>query len=158
MKTSFLLPHAFKIPGWVLFVGALATGLILYYTNFNFDLHGQMKVFALFENDILSETTFFHWTETGIFDELLISLILIGGIFVGFSKTKSEDEFIAQIRYESLVWAFYFNAFLILMSTLFIYGMSYFTVMIGNIFSTLVFFIGRFHYKLYQLKRSTHEE
>jgi hypothetical protein len=117
-----------------------------------------MHVFALIKDEFISDSLYFQWTETGIFDELLLSLILITGIFVGFSKTKNEDEFIAKIRYESLVWAFYFNAFLILISTLFLYGMSYFTVMIGNIFSTLVFFIGRFHYKLYQLKRSTHEE
>ncbi|MCD8519109.1 MAG: hypothetical protein LRY32_06310 [Flavobacterium sp.] len=38
-------------------------------------------------------------------DELLLVVCLFGGLLVGFSKTKNEDEMISHIRYSSLVWA-----------------------------------------------------
>jgi len=158
MKTSFLFPHSYKKWGWWLFGISLVGGTVMYFSGVNFDLLCTRQMFALVSDELLGSTQYATWVETGIADECILTLILVGGILVGFSRTLNEDEFIAKIRYESLVWAFYFNALMFVLCTWLVYGMSYFTVMIGNTFSTLLFFNLRFHYQLLQLNRRTHEE
>jgi hypothetical protein len=158
MKTHFLFPHGFKKFGWLLFVPAFLLGTYLYVSGFDFDEHLKVFVFPIYEDDWLSDKGFFKPIQNGIADEILTFLIIAGALLVGFSKTKREDEYISKIRYESLVWATYFNFAVILFSTLFFYGFAYFHMMVGNIFTILIFFIVRFHYKLYKANISTDEE
>ena len=158
MKTHFLFPRQFKKIGWLLFVPSLAVAIFLTLSGFDFDNHLNAKVFALFNDDLMGKQHFMAITENSISDEILLSLIIIGGLLVGFSKLKNEDEFIAKIRYESLVWAVYFNFAVMLFATVFVYGLYYFHVMIANMFTLLFFFIIRFHVMLYKLKPSGDEE
>ncbi|PKP40578.1 MAG: hypothetical protein CVT96_08315 [Bacteroidetes bacterium HGW-Bacteroidetes-13] len=158
MKTQFLFPHRFKIFGWMLFVPTFLIGTYLYVTDFEFDEHLKLPVFSIYNDDWIFSKGIFKFIENGVVDELLTVLIVIGALLIGFSKTRKEDEYISKIRYESLVWATYFNFAVILFSTLFFYGFAYFHVMVGNIFTILIFFIVRFHYKLYKANISTDEE
>ncbi|MCB0375018.1 MAG: hypothetical protein KDD04_03770, partial [Sinomicrobium sp.] len=74
-------------------------------------------------------------------------------------KEKDEDEFIGRIRLESLVWATYVNYGVLLLSFLFVYGLSFFWVMIVNMYTILIFFVVRFNLQLRKLKNSgNHEE
>lgn len=158
MKAHFLFPHRFKKYGWVLFVPTFLLGAYLYVTGFDFDEYLEMTVLSVYEDDWIFGNGFFKLIQNGIADETLTFLIIVGALLVGFSKTKSEDEYISKIRYESFVWAVYFNFAIVLFATLFFYGFAYFHVMVGNIFTILIFFIVRFHYKLYKTNTWTDEE
>jgi hypothetical protein len=91
-------------------------------------------------------------------DEVLLSCLIIGGLLVGFSRLKHEDEYTSQIRYESLVWATYFNFGIMLLATVFVYGTAYFNVLVANVFTLLLFFIVRFHIKLSQINKAARDE
>lgn len=158
MKTNFLFPHKLKKLGWLLFFPSLTIGTILRIKGFDFDNYLNIKVFALITDSIFSEKKYFTIIENSVLDEIFLILIIIGGILVGFSKVKNEDELISKIRYESLVWATYFNFGIMLLATLFVYEGIYFDVLIANVFSMLFFFIIRFHYMLYKLQKSTQDE
>ena len=73
---------------------------------------------------------------------------------VAFSKEKQEDELIAKIRLDSLVWATYVNYAVLMFSMLFIYGMSFLWVMIFNMFTILLFFIFRFNWQVKKLNKT----
>lgn len=50
-------------------------------------------------------------------------LFMTGALFVAFSREKTEDEFIAKIRLESLLWATYINYGVLLFCFLFFSSM-----------------------------------
>ena len=154
MKTHFLFPNQFKTIGWILFIPSFIAGAFLLFSDFDFDRNYEIQVFAFLNDAILSDIKYCTIIKYGILDELLVISIITGAVFIGFSKTKNEDEFISKIRYESLVWATYLNLGLMILSTLFIYVFSYFNVLIINIFSMLIFFIIRFHFMIFKLNKS----
>ena len=118
----------------------------------------EMKVFPLIgENDIFSKPPF-EWSENNISDEIAAVLLIIGGILVSFSKTKDEDEYISKIRMESLIWATYVNYGVLILAIFFVFDLSFFSVLIYNMFTILFFFIIRFHYVLYKTKRGIGNE
>jgi len=77
---------------------------------------------------------------------------------VSFSKEKNEDEFIAEIRLSSLLWAVCVSYTLLLVAFLFVYGSPFFEVMIYNMFTVLIIFIVRFNYILYKNTRTVSDE
>lgn len=160
MKTSILFPKRFKSIGWLLLALGIIGLLLLNRTigGIQFDNSINITTFAIADGGMLGEPKYFSFVKNSMYDEFVIALMILGGLFVGFSRCKYEDEFIAHIRYESLVWAVYFNFGLLLLSTLFIYGTYYMSVVMHNIFSLLIFFIVRFHIKLYQLQKSMRDD
>lgn len=153
MKTRYLFPHSCKKWGWILFFIGLSLGVFARINNFETNQYLVTKVWALINDSLLSKT-YFQWIENGLLDEIIIALIGIGGILIGFSKIKEEDEYSFQLRTESLIWSFYINFALLLISTFLIYGIAYFEIMIYQLFSMLIFFIARFHYVLYIANKS----
>ena len=121
MNTHFLFANRYKKIGWILFIPSLILGFVLFFSKYDFDNHFKMNVFALFSDNVLSKPTYFTFEENGVLDEIILIFIIVGAILIGFSKTKNEDEFISKIRYESLVWATYFNFGLMIVATIFIY-------------------------------------
>ena len=117
-----------------------------------------MKVVSIYNDDsILSEEKgFFKITETGVLDEIISILIIIGGLLVGFTKEKIEDEFIYQLRKDSLAWAIIINYIILLFAIIFIYNFTFFDVLIFNMFTPLLFFIIRFNFL--KLKFKSDEE
>lgn len=154
MKSNFLLPNKFKTVGWILFIPCLLISLLISISSFNIENYLTIKVFAVFNDALFQSKQYFSVIENSIVDELLLFGLIVGGIMIGFSKLKTEDEFTSKIRYESLVWATYFNYGLILLFTVFVYGMPYLNVLFYNTFTLLLFFIVRFHYSIYKLNKS----
>ena len=154
MNKNFLLPHKFKLTGWVLLLIGLVVGLICMIFDIDFSTYLKFKVFNIFGSDTpFSNTSAFSSIENGVLDELITLLIIVGGILVGFSKTKMEDEYISQLRLSSLVWSVYVSFGVLLLATVFVYGLAFFTVMLFNMFTILLFFIIRFHIQLYKANR-----
>lgn len=158
MKTNYLLPNKYKIVGWVLFIGGIISGLLFTYSEYENDFL-KIKVLSLFNFDTNftgNNGPFFRITNNYILDELISIFIIIGGLLVGFTKEKIEDEFIYKLRKDSLVWAIIFNYAVLLFTIIFIYDGDFLNIMIYNMFTPLIFFIIRFNFL--KLKSRSHEE
>ncbi|MEM5538109.1 hypothetical protein [Olleya sp. AS48] len=151
MKTHYLLSNNFKIIGWVILILGLLTGIIFYKTILDGELL-QTNVLVLYNSDRFFDNNngFFKIIENGILDEIVAILIIVGGLIVGFSKEKIEDEFIFQLRKTSLVWAIIFNYIVLIFAIVFVYNMTFFEVLIFNMFTPLLFFIIRFNFLKYK--------
>ena len=156
MKTNYLLPHKYKILGWILFIIGIIYGLVFAYSGYDYEPI-QIKVLSIFNEGLLdgNDLQLFEIIETGISSELASIAIIVGGLD-GFSKEKIEDEFIYKLRKDSLVWAIIFNYFILTLTIIFIYDLSFFHVLIYNMFTPLLFFIIRFNFL--KLKSKSHEE
>lgn len=148
MENKLLLPNKFKKPGWFIMIPAMIAGVFLSIHGYEADWL-NVKVFALFNND-LSGFRFCEFIEDNITNEIVGLLFLTGAFLVAFSKEKKEDEFIANLRLSSLLWAVCVNYVLLFLTFIFVYGLSFYSMMIYNMFTVLIFFIVRFNYILYR--------
>lgn len=149
MTNKLLLPNKCKAIGWVILIPATLLGIAL--LMMDFDLFPvQANVFALFNQEGLDKAESLSMIHTNITPTLIGILFLVGALLVSFSKEKTEDEFIANLRQSSLLWAVFVNYVLLLLAFAFIYGMSFLNVMLYHMFTTLIIFIVRFHYILYR--------
>ncbi len=158
MKTKILFPNRLKRIGWVILVPSAILGILLTFDVIGFEHLFKAKMFAIYADVIFGSTVVFGLVENTILDEILGILCIVGAILVAFSKEKEEDEFIAKIRAESLVWATYINYAILVFCILFFYGSGFYYVMIFNMFTILIIFIIRFHYQLYNSKKSCSNE
>lgn len=152
MNTNYLLPNRFKKIGWFLFIPGIILG-ILYLIYEPQPTFLNANVFAIAES--LFE---FSFIKNNIYDEITALLLIIGPIFIAFSREKSEDEYISKIRLESLVWATYVNYSIVILAILFIYNFGFIWVLISNMFTILFFFIIRFNWTLYRSKKQLRNE
>jgi len=145
MKSKYLFPT------WGLVLGYFFTipGFVLGYLNIikKYEIPGFG--FNLREKRNLLQGTFENFTN-----ELAIFLVIIGLLFIAFSKSKREDELNSKIRLNSLYWGiiayysiyvliFFINAFLAEIPHL---SQHYLEL---NIFTPLLIFIVRFNYLKY---------
>lgn len=159
MKTNYLFPNKLKWISGMLFIISFSLLVCLY----SFDRFGQfeykMKVFAIVGSDgFLGKNEIFNWIENSVLDELLMLLVIPCGIVFAFSKEKHEDEMVAAIRLHSLAWATILNYGILLFCYLFVYDLSFLSVLMGAMFSQLLIFIILFRFKIYQLNSAPHEE
>src|SRR5699024_10076420 len=103
-------------------------------------------VFALYADEILGKAHYFNFIKTDIVNTLIGVLFIIGGLMVSFSSERNEDEYIANLRLNSLLWAVLVNYLILLLMFLFIYGLGFLNVMVYNMFTVLIIFIAKFHY------------
>lgn len=157
MQTNYLLPNKYKIYGWILFIIGAIAGLLFFISEYESDAL-TTNVLAIYNDDAIfgSDKGFFKIIENSIIDELIALTIIIGGLIVGFSKEKIEDEFIYKLRKDSLVWAIIANYIILIFAIIFVYGFSFFDVLVFNMFTPLVFFIIRFNFL--KLKSGSDEE
>ena len=157
MTTNYLISNKFKPLGWVLFIIGLVAGIFLFLTEYESDIL-QVKVLAIYGGDSIfsTEEGFFKIIENSILDELIALAIIIGGLIIGFSREKVEDEFIYKLRKDSLVWSLLFNYLILSLAIIFIYDFTFFDVLVFNMFTPLIFFVFRFNFL--KLKNRPHEE
>ena len=157
MTNKLLLPHKYKKLGWFILVPVTILGLILIFTDYEaFPI--QAKVFAILNDEFLGEKQSFSFIRTNITNTIIGILFIVGALLVSFSKEKIEDEFIANIRQTSLLWAVLVNYILLLLAFVFIYGTPFLNVMVYNMFTVLIIFIIRFNYVLYLNSKSVLSE
>jgi hypothetical protein len=147
MSTNYLLPNRFKKLGWVLLSLSIILGLywIIYFPEPSF-----LDVTIPFGSD----NGFLNSAKDNLFNELIGICLIISLLWVAFSKEKQEDEFINKLRLDSLVWATYFNYFILLLSMLLFYGLNFLDVMVYNLFTLLLFFIIRFNWIVNKSKKA----
>ena len=149
MLKQILLPNYFKLIGWILLVPSAILGFFLMLSDLESTLKINSKVFALYNDEIMGSQRHTGIISTDITNTLVGVFFILGAMMVGFSKEKKEDEYVANLRLSSLMWAVWVNYVLLLLSFIFIYGMGFFHVMIYNMFTVLILFIGRFNIKLF---------
>ena len=93
-------------------------------------------------------------TENNILNEILGVLVIISAIMIAFSKESDEDEFIANIRLKSLVWATYWNYGILLLAFLLVYNFSFYWVMVFNMYTILLLFIVKFNLSIWNQRKS----
>ncbi len=141
-----------KLIGGILFGLMLILGIATMIFNIEPDFL-NLKTFSIW-----SDKSNFTVIENNIWDEIISSGLIVGGLLFGFSKEKVEDEYIAAIRLKSLAWATYVNYGTLLFAIFFVYSFSFFNFLIFNMFTLLIFFIIRFNWELYKFKMSNNEE
>lgn len=143
--------------GWILFIPGLILGVIELFGKFEPDFL-SLPVLAIVSEPPLGHHAYFRIIENNITDEITALMLILGAIFIALSREKHEDEFIAKIRLESLVWATYVNYGLLALSILFIYDLSFFFALMINMFAILIFFTLRFNWALRAAKKMTEDE
>lgn len=158
MKQKLLLPNRFKRIGWLIFIPATLMGVYLVFAESD-SLSINSTVFAIYADEFLGETRYFSFIKTNIVSTLVGTLYIIGGLLVGFSRERNEDEYISSLRLNALLWAVLVNYVLLLFMFVFVYGIGFINVMVYNMFTILVIFIARFNYSLYHnTKTESNEE
>lgn len=148
MKKQILFPHNFRWIGWIILIPAAVIGILNIYFDVEFGIL-----------DIRPPNT------KGMFDTglnltatLAGVMCIIGAILVAFAKEKEEDEYIAKVRLDSLLWATYINYAILVVCFLIFYETRFLYVMIFNMFTILIFFIIRFNYVLYKTRKGLQDE
>lgn len=142
MKTKWLFPHAYRLIGWLIFVPSLLLGII----SLNIDPLTE-TVFSPF---IHLNPALFNWLKWEYIDEFEAIGIIIGLLFIAFSREKVEDEMIGQMRLEALQWSVYVNYLILIIAIVAVYELDFLNVMIYNMFTVLLVFIARFRWLIFQ--------
>lgn len=157
MKQNYLLPYKFKALGLVLFIVGFILGPIIYLNQIQPEFF-RINVLSIIQFDPHTNERFFKFLiiKNNIIDEIVLIIFLVGGLLLGFTKEKNEDEFISQLRSNSLIWAVVLNTFVLILVTMFVYDINYLDMMIYNMGTPLIVFIFRFNYL--KFINRTHEE
>ena len=152
---SLLIPHAFKKIGWILLVPSIVAGLFFMFGGES-PFSPKIWTIGYFGQEFLSQPKSpIRLDKIELIPNLISVLLLIGGLLVMFSKEKKEDEYINQIRLNSLQNSVFFNYILLFFCIVFIHGIPFFHVMIYNLFTIILIYILRFHFLIY--KNATNE-
>ncbi|MDO9376473.1 MAG: hypothetical protein Q7T76_18760 [Ferruginibacter sp.] len=157
MSHHFLFPHKLKLLGWVILVPSIVAGLYLTITDAD-PSWLNAKMLSLFPSKLYGTKQAFSIISVNLAGTLAGVGCIIGGVLVGFSKEKQEDEFIASTRLSSLLWAVFVNYGLLLIAFIFVYETAFLSVMVYNMFTVLLLFIIRFNYLLFQSTKTASDE
>jgi hypothetical protein len=124
----------------LIFIPSLVLGIAVRFYDFGFSFL-QIRVNP---NNVLANNT------QDLTDEIALTGMIVGLLFIAFSREKEEDEFINKIRLESLQWSILINYILLLIATWTFYNFDFFDVMVYNMLTILVIFILRFHIMLWR--------
>ncbi len=147
MKTNrYLLPHAFKKVGWLLFIP-----LVLY---FAWEIDALDWLFRIWDSD----NSWANPMPVRIYNYLYTILPVgfsIALLMIGFSREKVEDEYIMKLRGDSLISAVIASYIIVVIGSLLFYGFKYFGFMACNMFTVLVLYVAIFNIKLFRLRRES---
>ena len=139
MRSSFLLPNKFKRIGIILLTPSLILGALVRFQDFAFDF------LSLPFGKTISSGKLNLDENINLTDELALTGIIVGLLFIAFAREKQEDEYIGSIRLESLQWAVLTNYILLIIASWLVHGFAYIDVMMYNMLTVLIIFIIRFH-------------
>ncbi len=155
MKTKLLLPHRYKAIGWFIAIPAFVLMMLYMYMDFSFsflDYHAQGAKISL-------DGTFLLTTDSNNFTDEIAGVLLISGLLmIAFAREKLEDERIAKIRLESLLWAVLINSILVMLAIILFYGTFFLQILVYNVCTPLIIFIARFNLVMYNERKKLKNE
>ena len=158
MSRNYLFPARFQKFGWFLLVPFGLMFLLFAFGPDSIKEQWRMPVFAIADEELFQKTIWFSFTSNAVFDEVTLIGLIVSLLLIAFSKEKDEDEFISQIRLNSLVWALLINYGILILAELFVYGFPFLNVLYFNLIMILVLFVIKFRIELYKLKTNAGNE
>ena len=156
MQTRYLFPHRFKRLGWVLAIAALVLGLLEIYEVIHLP-HLLTWLPSPIGNADLPDIAAGRQVRNN--HDLYAVVFIVGVVLAACSREQHEDEYIGQIRLDSLLWSLYAYCGLLIMAFLLVSGTQFFIVMMYAMFAPLLLFLVRFHIVLHATaKAATHEK
>ena len=153
MTSKYLVPYRMKPLAIAVLIPTVLFGVYVVQHDLEPDWL-DATVPAFFFDEFFGDRSWFKMTENNLLNELLGIVVIVSSLVVAFSKERIEDEYIAKIRLESLVWAVWVNYIILILAFVLVYELTFFWVMIINMFTTLWAFILRFNWKTYQLRKA----
>ena len=157
METKYLLSNRFKRIGWLFFVPAILIGIPTVIYEWEPELF-NVSVVAIFVEGIGEASKIIGIQTNNIFNEIVGVVLIVSGLLVAFSKEKDEDEFISSIRLSSLVWATYWNYGILLLALILVYDITFYWVMLFNMFTVLILFIAKFNWSVWRSRKMVGNE
>lgn len=155
-----LLPKGFKVPGLCLLAAGVVLGILscVIPDSMSVSWNDIRELFGA--GRIETKATFLgNFTANSDLLMTIIGLLMVvGGVFAGFSRNREEDEFIEQIRYESLLLSIYINSIALIACLIFVWGLSFISVMFCSLFSVLCIFIICFYIRVLINKKTMRNE
>jgi len=151
MKSRFLFPNQLRPLGWLLAI----PGFVLGY----FSLYRDYKIPG-FSFQVLPSQFYHHPVSQDLTKTLALLLIIVGLLFIAFSKEKREDELTVRMRQNALYWSVLIS-YMIYVAWLIVAiiiellkldkdplsGLSdVLNMSIYNLFTPLIIFIARYYY------------
>ena len=158
MSRNYLFPARFQKFGWFLLVPFGLMFLLFAFGPDSIKEQWRMPVFAIADEELFQKTIWFSFTSNAVFDEVTLIGLIVSLLLIAFSKEKDEDEFISQIRLNSLVWALLINYGILILAELFVYAFSFLNVLSFNLIMILVLFVIKFRIELHKLKTNAGNE
>jgi len=149
MESSLLLPNRYKRIGLIILLPSLVLGILVRFFDFQFSF-----LTLPFAKSAINGKNIHLEDNINLTDEVALTGIIAALLFIAFAREKTEDEYIAHTRLESLKWAVLINYMLLLAATWLVHGFAYIDVMMYNMLTVLIIFITRFNYTLNNSKKS----
>lgn len=152
METKYLLSNRYKRIGWLFLIPAILIGIPTVIYEWEPELF-NVSVVAIFGIGIGETSEIIGIQANNIFNELVGVVLIVSGLLVAFSKERDEDEFISSIRLSSLVWATYWNYGILLLALILVYDLTFYWVMLFNMFTILILFIIKFNWSIWKSRK-----
>ena len=139
MKTTPLFPYSFRRPGWVLVTLGMLTAILPILFPTLGDLF-DARIPALVAEGFMDDRR--DWLviiENNLQDESIAFLVILGGLLASV---------LGVAAVAALLWATYINYGLLLVALFTVYELSFFYIMVANLFTLLFMFYIRFRYLL----------
>ena len=159
MERTYLFSPVFRKIGYGLMAAGLLLFVVMFIVGVHFDPEWEitLPVFSLtrgmYEWD-MENAWYPHVMDDEVSFELTMILMCVGCVFVAFSKEKDEDECIAQMRMNSLVWSLLWGMVLVVVSTMFIFGGAYLICLSIYPILTFLLFIIKYNVSLYKFRHN----
>lgn len=153
MNSNFLFPSKFKKIGWAILIPSLLLAIPCLFMELE-PAFLDLKVFTVYTAGFMEESVAFGFIQNNVFNEILGVTLIISSLFVAFSKEPDEDELITKLRLQCLVWATYWNYGILLLAMITVYDLTFYWVMLFNMFTILFLFIIRFNWLLMKMRKS----
>lgn len=158
MKKTFLFPPYFRKIGWIISIITLlyvVIGSIFFADDFDFRFIMPAILSTGIFTNFSMQTLYFVFTETSFMTTLFPILMIIGFIFIAFSREKNEDEYVSKIRERALVWSVLITCMVLILSILLIYGMNALYVFWFDFLFFLLLFVVKFRIDIFRFNCST---
>jgi hypothetical protein len=143
MKSIPLLPHRFKLVGLALLIPGIILGILSLY----FELRPDFL-------NVKTNTEMFFMNTQNLLDEIALTLTLLGLLAIAFSREKIEDEFVGQLRLNSLMWSFGLYYLIILLAVWVLYSDNFWTLMVYHLIMPIVFYVVLFRINILRASMS----
>jgi len=136
-NSKILFPQYFRYIGIFLTLAGIVFSVIRFGYGIKPDFL-EVKVFVVYASYLQSSE--FRFITNNISEEICGITLLLGLVFLGFSRFKDETDKIWHLRTRAFIYSFYTLTIVLLFCLIFIYGWGFLMVMTANIFLYLLIY------------------